>query len=269
MTNYPIPLGSPATNGLTCVDYDGEHEYFYYLACANGNWYGFQKGGKPVGGWNPLTLAGSFHVPLQRMKANNIDYLVARTAKGTIYVYNRLGTPFFPPVVFSAPSLSACGFDPLSDPIKISSVDTSGILNVVTLDGKRTTANLRVGNQRNVRAAVIDTEGDPLKEYAIVSQRQLAVYGYRNKAFTRWWGADFDDNLDDVFGVKLWRNPKQNIALLSKTKKHLYLLDEQGVLYPNFPINATTRCTVTDFFGKGSDILVGACDNIVYTYTLE
>jgi hypothetical protein len=95
------------------------------------------------------------------------------------------------------------------------------------------------------------------------------VYGYRNKVFTRWWGLDFDDNLDDVFGVKLWRNPKQNIALLSKTKKHLYLLNEKGALYPNFPINATTRCTITDFFGKGSDVLVGACDNIVYTYTLE
>jgi Protein of unknown function (DUF3352) len=269
VTNYPIPLGSPATNGLTCVDYDGEHEYFYYLACANGNWYGFQKGGRPVGGWNPLALEGSFNVPLQRIKANNMDYLLARTAKGTIYAYNKYGTPYFPPVVLSDPSLSACGFDPLSDPLKISSIDTSGILNVITLDGKKTFANLRVGNQRNVRSAIIDTEGDPLKEYAIISQKQLSVYGYRQKSLTKWWGADFDDELSDVFGVKLWRNPKQNIALLSKTKKHLYLLDEDGVLYPNFPINATTRCIITDFFGKGSDVLVGACDNIVYTYTLE
>ena len=120
-----------------------------------------------------------------------------------------------------------------------------------------------------MRAAVADIEEDALNEYILVAGKQLAVYGYRNKQLTKWWGADIEDELDDVFAVKLRDNTHYNIALLSKKQKHLHLLDASGVRYPGFPINASTRCTIADFFGKGSDVLVGACDNIVYAYSLE
>jgi hypothetical protein len=267
--NYPITLGSPATNGLYCIDYDGERNYYFYLACANGNLYGFLKSGKPISGWNPLAARGYFTKPLQRFAATGKDYVMAVTDKGTLYAYTRFGAPHFAPLVLSAPTNSAIGFDGLSDPIKISVIDTSGLLNVVTLDGHRTTAALRVGTGRNVRASIADIGGDLLKEYLIISGKQLAVYGYRKKVLTKWWGADFEEPLDDVFTVKLRNNSQHNIVLLSRTAKELHLLDEAGVRYPSFPIHATTRCTVSDFFGKGTDVLVGACDNTVYTYTIE
>ncbi len=268
--NYPIPLGSPATNGLICIDYEGDKEYAYYLACSNGNLYGFLKSGKPLGGWNPLTLRGYFARPLQHFRMQNKDYLFALTDKGTLYTLTRYGGTHFEPKTLTAPTLSAIGCDPQSEPIKISAIDTAGMLNVITLDGRRSNAQLRVGNgTQRVRAAVVDVEGDALKEYVLIAGKQLSVYGYRNKQLTKWWGADLEDELDDVFAVKIRENTHYNIALLSKKQKHLHLLDASGVRYPNFPINASTRCTITDFFGKGSDVLIGACDNTVYAYTLE
>jgi hypothetical protein len=268
--NYPIPLGSPATNGLICIDYEGDREYAFYLACANGNWYGFLKSGKPLSGWSPLTLRGYFARPLQHYRMQNKDYLFAITDKGTLYTLTRYGGTHFEPKVLTAPTLSAIGCDPQSEPVKISAIDTAGMLNVMTLDGHRSNVQLRVGNGlQRVRAAVIDVEGDGLKEYVLIAGKQLSVYGYRNKQLTKWWGADLEDELDDVFAVKLGDNTHYNIALLSKKQKHLHLLDATGVRYPDFPINASTRCTIADFFGKGTDVLVGACDNTVYAYTLE
>ena len=268
--NYPITLGSPATNGLLCIDYEGDREYAFYLACANGNWYGFSKAGKPLGGWNPLTLRGYFTRPLQHYRLQNKDYLLTTTEKGTLYGFTRYGAMHFEPKILTAPTLSALGCDPLSEPIKISSIDTAAMLNVFTLDGQRSNAQLRVGNGlQRVRAAIADVEGDPLKEYLLIAGKQLAVYGYRNKQLTKWWAADLEDELDDVFPVKLQKNTHHNIVLLSRKQKHLHLLDEAGVRYPDFPINASTRCLVSDFFAKGTDVLLGACDNIVFAYTLN
>ncbi len=269
-SGYPIPLGSPATNGLLCLDYEGDREYSFYLACANGNWYGFQKSGKPLGGWSPLTMRGYFTRTLQHYRAQNKDYLLGVTNKGTFYTFTRYGSTHFEPKILTAPTLSDIGCDPHSEPIKLSAIDTTGMLNVITLDGHRSNAQLRVGNGvQQVRAAIADIEEDALKEYILIAGKQLAVYGYRNKQLTKWWGADLEDELDDVFTVKLRDNTHYNIVLLSKKQKHLHLLDASGVRYPEFPINATTRCNVVDFFGKGSDVLVGACDNIVYAYSLE
>ena len=81
--------------------------------------------------------------------------------------------------------------------------------------------------------------------------------------------ADLNDPLDDVFEVGIIGNAKQNIGLLSRTAKHFYLLDENGVLYPGFPINATTRCTISDLFEQRTNVLVGACDDVVYAYTIQ
>lgn len=267
--NYPIKLGVSATNGLVCVDYDGERKYFVYMACSNGNMYGFEKGGKPISGWNPLLVRGWFSRILQSFVANKREYLVAISDKGTLYAYNRYGSPQFSPVILTAPTLSAAGIDLLSDPIKISVCDTAGNLNIVTLDGKRSLGKVTVGNNRNVRMAVSDVGGDALKEYLVISAKQLCVYGYRNRQFGKWWGADLNDPLDDVFEVGIIGNAKQNIGLLSRTAKHFYLLDENGVLYPGFPINATTRCTISDLFEQRTNVLVGACDDVVYAYTIQ
>jgi hypothetical protein len=55
---FPLKLQSPATNGILVVDFHNTHEYSLFIACENGNLYGFDQYGRPVSGWNPQSRVG-------------------------------------------------------------------------------------------------------------------------------------------------------------------------------------------------------------------
>lgn len=90
VANYPIRLPSTATQGLSLFDYDQSKNYRYFIACENGNVYGYDLSARPLDGWNPKKL-GKLQEPLQFYRVAGKDILLARNDQNVFYVLNRKG----------------------------------------------------------------------------------------------------------------------------------------------------------------------------------
>jgi hypothetical protein len=84
-----IPLVSKAINGLLAVNYGKGVRFF--VACADGRIYGFDKYGKPLSGWNPNRKFGSIQLPFKYHEIDKKDYVLAMNRKGKVFFARRNG----------------------------------------------------------------------------------------------------------------------------------------------------------------------------------
>jgi hypothetical protein len=82
---FPLHLQTPATNGVTVVDFDGNQQYSFFMACANGSIYGFDQLGRPLQGWNPLRGVGEVRHPVVHFQNDGKDYLLVLNEAGSAF----------------------------------------------------------------------------------------------------------------------------------------------------------------------------------------
>ncbi|NJL75806.1 MAG: PQQ-binding-like beta-propeller repeat protein [Saprospiraceae bacterium] len=84
-SNSPHRLQSPASNGLTLVDFDQMQAYNYFLACENGNIYGYELPSFPLLGWNPQVIGQIIQHPIKHFQIPEKDFIVAASEKHYLF----------------------------------------------------------------------------------------------------------------------------------------------------------------------------------------
>jgi hypothetical protein len=88
---YPIELASPATGGIAVFDYEKNRDYRILVACENKKICNYTINGKPTEGFSFPETADLVRLPLQWIRVNQKDYLVAADIAGNVYVTGRRG----------------------------------------------------------------------------------------------------------------------------------------------------------------------------------
>ncbi len=267
--NFPLPLQSPATNGVAVVNFDGGQQIGFFVACANGNLYGFDRLGRPLPGWNPLTNVGKVRFPLVHFYKEDKDYLVILNDKGVLRVHRRDGGERQPPRLLEGMFLSPPYWQVSDKSNRIVAMNSAGMVHVIGLQQEYFRVACSAGAGKDVRLAFVSAVGDERKDYAVAAAQELALYAYgEGNRFGRVFSRTLDAPLDDVFGVELPGTSTDHIGALSRTAGKIYLCDAAGNLHPGFPLAGHTRFFTADLYRNGRPVVVVAYGDSVYAYAL-
>ncbi len=265
--NFPLPLQSPATNGVTVVNFDGGRQIAFFVACANGNVYGFDRLGRPLPGWNPLPGAGTLRFPLAHFFKDDKDYLVALNEKGVLRVFRRDGEARLPARALDGVFLSPPDYQVSEKSNRIVAANAAGTVFVTGLKDEFFRLSCPVGQGKGVRFAFGAFTGDERHDYAVASGDEIALYAYgQGSQFERVFNRRLEAALDEVFRVRLPGEATDRIGAVSHETGKIFLLDAQGVALPGFPLAGHTPFFAADLYRNGRPVVVTAYGDGVYAY---
>ncbi len=268
--NFPLPLQSPATNGVSVVNFDGGFQMCFFIACANGNLYGFDRLGRPLQGWNPLSGAGTLRFPLMHFYKEDKDFLVSLNERGVMKVFRRDGGERLQAKTLEGLFLSPPDYQVSENSNRIVAANASGVVHVVGLKDEYFRLSCPVGQGKGVRFAFGALIGDERKDYVVISGEELALYAYgQGPNFEKVFSHRFESAQDDVFCLRLPGESLDRIGTVSRSSGKIYLLDAGGLLYPGFPLAGNTRFFAADLYRNGRPVIVTAFGDSVYAYFLR
>jgi len=266
---FPLRLNSPATNGALVVDFDENKKYKIYIACKNGNLYGFEKNGVPLPGWNPCKYAGRTTFPLRYFRYENKDYIFGVNDAGKLYAYSRFGERRFKPVHLRKQFYTPPDFQVMENETRMVAGDHEGYAHVVRPEGQHFKLSLGLKNGHKARFVFSNIVGDERNDYTVLHEDIMAVYCYKGDEFKQVFTHNFDAGQDELFTVDIPRRAKHLIGTYAKTKKQIYLFNGIGEIYPDFPLAGTTRFGIEDLFNDRSRILIVGNGERVFAYKLR
>jgi hypothetical protein len=262
---FPLELQSPATNGVIAVDFDNALKYSFFVACANGNLYGYDQFGRPLPGWNPQAGIGTVRHPVLHFARADKDYLAVLNEVGKLFVFGRNGAVRFPAVQFSGKKFGPPQADADSKSPRISCANEVGTVFVCNLDGS--TFNLPMGKSGKSYAHLVfaPLSGDARCDYAILKEKNLAARGYEGGSLRSLFQTQLPVEQDTMFVVI-----GNRLGTLSRNKRQILLFDGRGNTHPDFPLAGTTPFVVTDLLRKqGGHVLVVGEGSSVYAYKIR
>ncbi len=270
LTGYPLRLQSPAINGLTLIDFDGDQRYAFFLACQNGNLYGFDQFGRPLPGWNPKAGVGRIKHPLIHFKHGTKDYLAVLSLSGQLSVFNRNGSGHFPSLQFDGNfSVNPPQFDAGSEAPRIVCADNDGRAYVCSLTGQSFVLNL--GNDKAANRSCMVFEqlfGDPRKDYATLSGDKVVFEGYENQRFEQKNTLTLPVGADSLF----YTGCCAKLGAINLEKRQLFLLNgEKGAIYPGFPLAGSTPFSLSTIPAGNRQLflLIAGNRNTVCAYKID
>ncbi len=268
LDGFPLKLQVPATNGVAVVDFFQSHDYNFFIACENGKAYGFDEKGSPIEGWRPNEKIGRVEHPILHFQADGKDFLVLLDILGNLQVYKKNGSPRFKKIEFEEPLMQMPDYQISKKSSRIVAATNEGIVYVCNLSGNHFRLKLRNDNN-NVQFLFADVVGDERKDYMALSGNKLTVHRYEGNKFGEVLNYNFPAEQDDIFPVHLIRSRKAYIGALNLRKKQITLLDGNGNMPDQFPLEGTTPFIITDLTDDGKLVLVTGNGSRVTAYALK
>ncbi|MFN0016204.1 MAG: DUF3352 domain-containing protein [Saprospiraceae bacterium] len=236
VAGYPLRLQSPATNGVTPVCFDGKYDYGMFVACANGNLYGFDVHGRPLAGWNPMPGIGGVRHPLVHIKSETNDFFAVQNRAGQLSVFNRIGVPLmaahnFEGIFSNAPPL----FDTSAgtEALQIVNINDAGSMYACRLDGHAEHRN--IGDKKNNNDWASDGQSGYLGgRIAVLSDRTLV--GIEGGSFEKKFKHLLPSPPDDLFAT----GQPGMFGTLDRERRQFLLFNSMGNVVPGFPLAGTT-----------------------------
>lgn len=259
---FPLDLQSPATNGVIAVDFDKNLKYNYFIACANGNLYGYDQFGRSLPGWNPQGGVGRVAHPVLHFQHDNKDYLAALNQSGKLFVYGRNGAARFPAVQLAGKDFGPPQADAVSKAPRIVCANGAGTVFVCKLDGS--TFNITIGKGSGQGKMVFaPLSGDARFEYVVAKGKNLVASGYQGNAIKTLYQTQFTAPADTLFAAG-----NNFIGALNRSKRQIFLLNGKGI-HPDFPLAGTTPFVLHEFSPKQGQVLVVGDGSTVYAYKIR
>lgn len=267
---FPISLQTRATNGVAVVDFNQTRDYSFFVACANGAVYGFDRMGRPLPGWNPLRDVGEVRHSLLHFQDRGRDYLVLLNESGQLMVYQRDGSYRFSPRNFGRKFPSPPDYQLSATSNRIVVTDRNGIGHVISLGGSTFSLSLLPNAREPVKFAFADVAGDERKDYLALSGNVLrASYYNAQNNFRSLYQLEFADKQDEICPVQIPGKDKSAVGVVSKALQQIQLLLPEGTVHPDFPLAGNTTFFIADLFGNGQNILVVANGDSMYAYRIN
>ncbi len=268
-TKFPLTLKSPAINGVLMVDFEKNGAYSIFVACENGNLYGFDRNGSPLEGWSPLAGAGKVRFSLEHFQYDHKDYLVALNEAGQLLVFKKDGSFRFPPLETLGAFRSPPAWQNTPGQMRIAATDLNGVCHVVNAEGTNFRLRLPVGRNEQVMFAFGDFTGDQRYDYAATSDSMAALYYYKDKDLQRAFSTALHMAPDSLFPVKIPGMEKSALGMVTRKSRELLLVLPDGRIHPDFPLSGVSSFQVADLFDNRRRMVVVADENSVCVYRIR
>jgi hypothetical protein len=88
---YPVKLPAKASNAMSLIDYEGNHDYRVFIACENKAIYNFNLFGVRAEGYTPYRTENNVKLPVKFARVGLSDYLITIDELGVIHAFSRKG----------------------------------------------------------------------------------------------------------------------------------------------------------------------------------
>jgi hypothetical protein len=267
---FPLPLHSPATNGVAVAHFSESTDYGFFIACKNGNLYGFDRHGRPLPGWNPQNSMGIITHPLLHFQFENKDFLCILNQTGEVTAFARNGDVRFKTIKFEGKFNNPLQVDIGKHSPRLVAVNSTGKAYICTLKGK--TFGLQISNPsytQNSNFIFAPHVGDTRYDYVLGQGKNLSISGYDGSNFKNYGSKELKVATDTLFNIQLSTKMHQ-IGAINRIKQQIYLFDAQLNLHPDFPLAGSTAFSISDLFndGKSNVLVVGNSFNL-YAYKIK
>ncbi len=261
---FPLELRSPACNGMIAIDFDNNLKFNYFVACANGNVYGYDHTGSALPGWNPNSAVGRVTHPIRHFQHEGKDYLVALNASAQLHVFGRNGQARFPTVSMSGRFASPPQVDDNARTPRIACFNTLGKAFICNTEGGLFSLQLGKGAQKSL-GLFAPIRGDNRFDYAILQENKLLASAYEGASLKTAFSIQLPVAQDTIFEIE-----GQKIGMLNREKRQIYLVDNTGKMHPDFPLAGTGPFIVHPLRpGSKESLLIVGNSNQLYAYTIR
>lgn len=241
--DYPIKLSSPASGGLTLFGSGSPHDRKILVPCVNGNIYGYELSGKPLTGFNPLSLVGILKKPLLVWTANGKQNILLEYESGKILSFDE-----------RAQAGIKLSYDSISPQQPITALLSQGktrFLNfgtgrLFTMDaeGVARIEKLNDVNSESVYGAVLSSSQII---HVFLHDQQLLIMNDEMKIL-------HEAKLPEAMNAKIRLaelNGKVFIACMNKAMDKIYIYDGEAKLIKGCPLSGSIGISFSSLFNNG------------------
>lgn len=264
---YPINLREKASAGMALFDYEQDKNYRIFIPTVDRNVYLYNLEGNLIEGWDFDKTEHIVTSPLQHFRIGDKDYIVC-SDKYRAYILNRRGeirVPVDRIIPFSKNNTFFLD-DERNGNARMAITDTSGTVYFFYFDGtieQKSFGTYSAGHHFLYE----DISGDKQRDIIFLDGGVLRVFNQKGKELFTYKldePADFAPIFFD-FGLT-----DRKIGLVENTTNLIYLINNDGSLYEDFPLRGTTpfsigRLTESSRF----NLIVGNSDNFLFNYSVQ
>ena len=244
--NFPISLPYKAVSDLVVVDMDKDRNYKYFITCENDNIYGFEKAGKPLQGWNHKTDIKNISFPVSYFNNRGKDFILVINNNNTLNFFDRKGDKVFK-VLTTTNNLN----NPFNeDNNGFSSILSNGTLIHIGSDGKIREIKSQIDNVND--AALAELDGKPGLEKILLKDNEVVAYTKDTVPFLSF---KYQSDIDSKLCIISSKEFKNKISVITGNK--IYVIDETGKLYSEFPVKGINKFHGSDLFNNGDIVITG------------
>ncbi len=262
---FPIVLPSPATNGITPMDYENNKNYRLLIGCENNMLYNYDIEGNKVAGWEYAASKSPVTKTISHLALGGKDYVVVPLQNGTVKIIERSGK------------------DRLILKNKLPKTNNPVILKVNT-------------ELKKVYLITLDSSGNSVKLYFNDAIENTNFGDITKTTFFDYYDVNLDNNYDNIFAFRksfkvfdsekqvilsielpedimraplFFKMPDKAIKIGLVTASNIYLINSTGKIENNFPLAGSTPFCISNLSNDNSLNLVVGDKNLLYMYNLQ
>ncbi len=264
---YPITLRSPATNGIAVFDYEKTRDYRIFVAGEDKHIYLYNQDGNVVTGWTFGTTDTYVYQPIQHFRIATKDYIIFADSLKT-YILNRRGeSRITVKKYFSKSKNNIFYLNKEKDTYYFVTTSSNGKVYEIDLDGNVKTKDFSSFTPSHF-FTLYDIDGDGNKDYIFGDKKEFSVYENNGKMKFKY---EFENTIYFPPNIFVFPNNIIRIGLVDRKSSLIYLFNNDGSLYQDFPLNGYSPFTIGHFNPESPkfNLIVGSKDGFLYNYEVN
>ncbi|MBI2280764.1 MAG: PQQ-binding-like beta-propeller repeat protein [Bacteroidetes bacterium] len=262
---FPIQLPSPATNGITPLDYEKNATYRLMIGCQNNMLYNFDIDGNLVKGWEYVAENSPATKNISHFILSNKDYIVVPLQNGKVKIIERSGKDRISLKNKLPKTHNVINLNLNSDlnKVNVSTLDSSGSVVKLYFNDKIETMNFSgIPNQSYFENFEINTDNSI--DYIFAYDKTLRITDSEKHDLIK-----IEVNDEITHAPLFFKMPDKSIKIGLVTASNIYLMNQAGIIDNNFPLTGSTPFNITNLSNdKNLNLIVGD-KKLIYMYNLE
>jgi len=268
MKGFPIKLKSPATNTISVIDYENNKEYRIFIATENRRVVCYKPNGEQVTAFGFDKTENPVYLPVYFFNTASKDHICFVDVKGKIYIVNRQGETRIKLKENLPQGIRNYFLDIGKDYAKSSIVaaDTMGTVVRISLTGNKENYKLQ-DFETSPYFEFKDLNNDKIKEFVMLTRNELKVFRQDKSLIFK---HDFNEKISLPPTVFVFKDGSAKIGVVSDKTNELFLFNDNGSLYEQFPLSGNTLFSISDLNNQNVYNLVGGnVSKAIYAYQLH
>lgn len=263
----PVTIPSKATAPIAVFDYDDKRAYRIVVPCGDDKIRMYDVSGKSVKDWKAPETDDDVKCPLQYVKIDDKDFIIAVDDGGKVYVFDRKGkskVDFKNKLPAHIKQFKVMVGKQESETY-VFAADSTGTIYQLSLTDYLTHTKYMKDNIHLSDFAPVDLEGNGSTDMVMMSKYEVCAYKLDG---TELFHLSERDSLKDKLITLTYSDGKTRMGAVDAEKNKIYLWDSKGDICNGFPLYGSTAFSIADMNNDGQFHLLTAAGKNVYVYSL-